>query len=164
MSVSMGSQADNVIVFPGQVAPGRYEPATGRELRALSEQLHLLSGGLGAIFPHSGWTARQWMIASTQFRMRSAGARDRLGRLAGTRSDRDRAIRRTVEIGYACLEADRALQVVDGCLEGLMAAAADSGAQVQLTREFMTGQGQALAAMDDLRLIIAREVSGARCS
>jgi hypothetical protein len=163
MSASMSNQVDNVIVFPGQVAD-RYQPATGRELRTLSEQLHLLSGGLSAILPHSGWTARQWMIASTQFRMRSAGTRDRLARLAGTRGDRGCAVRRTVEIGYTCLEADRALQVVDGCLEGLMGTAADSRAQVQLTREFMTSQSQALAAMNDLRLIIAREVSGARCS
>ncbi len=159
----MSNQADNVIVFPGRVASGRVGLSTRPELRALSEQLHLLSCGLRAIAPHSGWTARQWMIASTQFRMRSAGTRDRLARLAGTSSDGGRVARRAVEVGYACLEAERALQVIDGCLEGLMSAAADSGPRVRATQEFMTCRGQALTAMDDLRFIIVREVSGARC-
>jgi len=164
MNASMSDQVGNVIVFPGQVAVGRPEPATGRELRALSERLHLLSCGLSAISPHSGWTARQWMIASTQFRMRSAGARDSLARLAGTSGDGGRSIRHAVEIGYACLEAERALQAVDCCLDGLMGAAREFGTRAQATREFMTGRREALTAMDDLRLAIAREVSGARCS
>jgi len=164
MNASMSDQVGNVIVFPGQVAVGRPEPATGRELRALSERLHLLSCGLSAISPHSGWTARQWMIASTQFRMRSAGARDSLARLAGTSGDGGRSIRHSVEIGYACLEAERALQAVDCCLDGLMGAAREFGTRAQATREFMTGRREALTAMDDLRLAIAREVSGARCS
>ena len=73
MKTSMSDQVDNVIVFPGQETAGRPGPATGRELRALSERLHLLSCGLRGNRPASGWTARQWMIASTQFRMRSPG-------------------------------------------------------------------------------------------
>lgn len=164
MNAIMSDQAGKVIVFPGQLAAGRTEPATGRELRALSERLHLLSCGLRAISPHSGWTARQWMIASTQFRMRSAGTRDSLARLTGTGGDGGRAVRRSVEIGYACLEAERALQAVDCCLDGLMGAVTESGTRAQATREFMTGQREALTAMDDLRLAIARGVSGGRRS
>ena len=101
------------------------------------------------------------MIASTQFRMRSAGTRGRLARLAGSAGGRGRAIRRAVEIGYACLEAERALQAVDRRLDDLMGAATESGAQAQAARAFMADQREALTAMDDLRLVIVREVSGA---
>jgi hypothetical protein len=163
MNASMSDQADNVIVFPGQETVGRPAPTTARELRALSERLHLLSCGLRAIAPHSGWTARQWMIASTQFRMRSAGTRGRLARLGGSAGSSGRAIRRTVEIGYACLEAERALQAVDRRLDDLMETATESGTQAQAAREFMADRRDALAAMDDLRLVIVREGSGARC-
>ena len=161
MNASMSDQADNVIVFPGQEAVGRSAPATGRELRALSEGLHLLSCGLRAIAPRSEWTARQWMIASTQFRMRSSGTRSRLERVAGSAGSGGRAIRRAVEIGYACLEAERTLQAVDRRLEDLMRAKSESGTGAQAARAFMTDRREALTAMDDLRLAIIREVSDA---
>ena len=160
MGASMNDQGDNVIVFPGQEAAGPPAPATGRELRALSERLHLLGCGLRAIAPHSEWTARQWMIASTQFRMRSAGTRGRLARVAGAAGTSTRIIGRAVEIGYACLETERALQAVDRRLDDLMAAT-DSGTGAQAARSFMADRREALSAMDDLRLAIIREVSGA---
>jgi hypothetical protein len=161
MNASMSDQADNVIVFPGQEAVGRPAPATGRELRALSERLHLLSCGLRAIAPHSEWTARQWMIASTQFRMRSSGTRGRLARVAGSAGSSGRAIRRAVEIGFACLETERALQAVDRRLDDLMGGTTESGTEAQAARAFTADRREALAAMDDLRLVIIREVSGA---
>ena len=160
MNASMSDQADNVIVFPGQETVGRPVPATGRELRALSERLHLLSCGLRAIAPHSKWTARQWMIASTQFRMRSSGTRGRLTRAAGSAGSSGRAIQRAAEIGYACLETERALQAVDRRLDDLMGAT-ESGTGAQAARAFMADRHEALTAMDDLRLVIIREVSGA---
>ena len=159
----MSDQGDNVIVFPGQEGVGAPAPATGRELRALSERLHLLGCGLQAIAPHSQWTARQWMIASTQFRMRSSGTRGRLARVAGAAGSSTRAIRRAVEIGYACLETERALQAVDRRLDDLMEATAESGTGMQAARAFMVDQREALSAMDDLRLAIIREVSGTAC-
>jgi hypothetical protein len=161
MNASMSDWADNVIAFPGQEAVGRSVVATGRELRALSERLHLLSCGLRAIVPHSEWTARQWMIASTQFRMRSSGTRVRLARVAGSASGTGRAIRRPVEVGYACLEAERALQAVDRRLDDLMGMATESGSGTQAARAFMADRREALAAIDDLRLVIIREVSDA---
>lgn len=161
MNASMSDQADNVIAFPGQEAVGRPAAATGRELRALSERLHLLSCGLRAIAPRSEWTARQWMIASTQFRMRSSGTRGRLERVAGSVGSGGRAIRRAVEIGYACLEAERTLQAVDRRLEDLMRAKSESGTGAQAARAFMTDRREALTAIDDLRLAIIREVSDA---
>jgi hypothetical protein len=160
MNASMSDQADNVIVFPGQETAGRPAPATGRKLRALSERLHLLSCDLRAIAPGSRWTARQWMIASTQFRMRSSGTRDRLTRVAGSAGS-GRAIRHAVEIGYACLETERALQAVDRRLDDLMEATTESGTGAQAARAFIADRREALTAMDDLRLVIIREVSGA---
>lgn len=161
MHVSMSDQTDNVIVFPGQEAVCRHAPATGRELRALSERLHLLSCGLRAIAPHPGWTARQWMIASTQFRMRSSGTRGRLARVAGSAGSSGPVIRRAVEIGYACLEAERALQAVDRRLDDLMGVATTkSRTDAQAAQAFMADRCEALTAMDDLRLVIIREISG----
>jgi hypothetical protein len=159
MQVSMSDQADNVIVFPGQEAVGRHAPATGRELRALSERLHLLSCDLRAIVPRPGWTARQWMIASTRFRMRSSGTRGRLARVAGSAGSSGPAIRRAVEIGYAYLEAARALQAVDRRLLDLMGATTKSRTDAQAAQAFMADRCEALTAMDDLRLVI-REISG----
>jgi hypothetical protein len=161
VSRSDQDQADNVIVFPGQEAVGRPASVTGRELRALSERLHLLSCGLHAIVPHSDWTARQWMIASTPFRMQSSGTRGRLARVAGSAGSSGRAIRRAVEIGYACLETERALQAVDRRLDDVMGATTEPGTAVQATRAFMADRREALTAMDDLRLVIIREISGA---
>src|ERR1700722_10459338 len=161
MNASMSDQVDNVIVFPGQEAAGRPAPATGRELRALSERLHLLSCGLRVIAPHSEWTARQWMIASTQFRMRSSGTRGRLARVAGSAGSSGRATGRAVEVGYACVEAERALQAVDRRLDDLMRAKSESGTGAQAARAFMADRREAITAMDDLRLVIIREVSGA---
>jgi hypothetical protein len=161
MDASMSDQAENVIVFPGQEAAGRPAPATGRELRALSERLHHLSCGLRAIAPHSEWTARHWMIASTQFRMRSSGTRGRLAHVAGSAGSSGRAIRRTVEIGYACLETDRALQAVERRLDDLIGATTESGTAAQAARAFMADRHEALTAMNDLHHVIIREVSGA---
>jgi hypothetical protein len=155
VSASMNDQADNVIIFPGHDAAGRSAPATGRELRALAERLHLLSRGLHAITPHPGWTARQWMIASTQFRMRLAGTRDRLALLAGS------AGQHAAETGYACLEAERALQAVGRRLDDLMSAAPESATQAQAVRAFLADQREALETMNDLRRVLAREVAGA---
>lgn len=161
MNASMSDRADNVIAFPGREVGGHPAPATGRELRALSERLHLLNCGLRAIAPRSGWTARQWMIASTQFRMRSAGTRGRLAHLTGLAGVSSRPVRDAVDIGYACLEAERALQAVDRRLDDLIAATAQSGTPAQAAQAFVTDQREALTAMDDLRLAIVREVSGA---
>lgn len=162
MNASMSDQVGNVIVFPGQETAGGLAPASRHELRALSERLHLLSCGLRAIAPRSGWTARQWMIASTQFRMRSAGTRGRLARLACSAGSGSRATRRAVEIGYACLEAERALQAVDRRLDDLMGATTESRTPVQAAQAFIADRREALSAMDDLRLVITREVAGAR--
>jgi hypothetical protein len=161
MSASMNDQADNVIIFPGHDAAGRSVPATGRELRALAERLHLLSRGLHAITPRPGWTARQWMIASTQFRMRFAGTRDRLAFLAGSTGTGGRAVQHAAETGYACLEAERALQAVGRRLDDLMSAAPESATQAQAVRAFLADQREAFEAMNDLRRVIAREIAGA---
>jgi DNA-binding FrmR family transcriptional regulator len=162
VGASMSDEGDNVIVFPGQGGAGAPAAATGRELRALSERLHLLGCGLQAIAPHSQWTARQWMIASTQFRMRSSGTRGRLARVAGA-AGLTRAIRCAVELGYACLETERALQAVERRLDDLMGAMAETETGAQAARAFLVDQREALSAMDDLRLAIIREVSGTAC-
>jgi hypothetical protein len=157
-NASMSDEVDNVIAFPCREAGRRPAPATGRELRALSERLHLLSSGLRAIAPRPGWTVGEWMIASTQFRMRSTGTRGRLARLTGLAGVSSRTARGAVDIGYACLEAERALQVVDHRLDDLIAAAA--GPPAQAARAFRADQRVALTAMDGLRRAIVREVSG----
>jgi hypothetical protein len=159
-NASMSDEVDNVIAFPGREAGGRPAPATGRELRALSERLHLLSCGLRAIAPRPGWTVGEWMIASTQFRMRFTGTRGRLARLTGLAGVSSRTARGAVDIGYACLEAERALQVVGHRLDDLIAAAVGPRTPAQAARAFRADQRAALTAMDGLRRAIVREVSG----
>jgi hypothetical protein len=61
-------------------------------------------------------------------------------------------------VRFACLEAERALQAVHGRLDDLMEATTESGTGTQAARAFMAGRREALTAMDDLRLVIVREV------
>jgi hypothetical protein len=156
----MSDEVDNVITFPGREAGGRPALTTGRELRVLSERLHLLSCGLRAISPRPGWTAGEWMIASTQFRMRCTGTCGRLARLTGMAGVSSRTARGAVDIGYACMEAERALQAVGHRLDDLIAAAAGPRTPAQAARAFRADQRAALTAIDGLRRAIVREVSG----
>ena len=76
--------------------------------------------------------------------------------LAGVSS---RTIRGAVDIGYACLEAERALQVVGRRLDDLIAVAA--GKRSSSCPDVQADRREAITAMDGLRLAIVREVSGA---
>ena len=67
MSASMSDQVGNVIVFPVQVAVGRPEPVTRRELRVLPERLHLLSCDLRTIYVQLNTAARRYEQAIYEY-------------------------------------------------------------------------------------------------
>src|SRR5690242_536417 len=81
----MDDHRDNVVALPDCAWVGGKQPSYQEVLRGAIGHLDELSSRLDKLAPHVTWSARQWMIASTPFRMRLIGARKRLRELTACR-------------------------------------------------------------------------------
>jgi hypothetical protein len=95
---------------PGGGGPAGRQRTSAEALRATVRQLDDLSHHLERICGDRNWSAQQWMIASTPFRMQIPQARRRLGELAGIDViAQERDIGRALELTRARLLVERQL-------------------------------------------------------
>jgi hypothetical protein len=118
--LTMGEHRDNLIALPDLGGEPRKQSCDPEVLRVVIGYLDDLNRQLRGFSPHATWPARRWMIASTPFRMRLVGARNRLGGLGAACpvAGRD-AMYWLLELKDASHTAERQFQVIDACLRTL---------------------------------------------
>jgi hypothetical protein len=122
------------------------------------EQLDQLALRLRQCSPEPGWSAQQWMIASTPFRMRLVGARKRLRELVRMSPvDTRPAIDWALDLRDARLTVEQKLRDVDVCLLTLHHVDASPQERALKAEAFISRRSDLLEALGQLlRLVSCR--------
>lgn len=116
----MADELGNVLVLPSRGQASDEQPVPAEVLRATIERLADQGDCLRQVSPDVSWSAQQWMIASTPFRMRLTSARRRLSELSKLGSSGEQTnIRWAFEFNDARLRAERLLHDIEMCLQTL---------------------------------------------
>lgn len=136
-----------VIILPAWDG-GSGKSARMESLRDAVEELDELECCLRQLAPQLRWSAQQWMIASTHFRMLLIGARKRLNDLRSISSAGQRnAISWELELNDACLEAEGRLRDIDVCLDMLQRADASPAERARETEIFASSKSMLLKTL-----------------
>jgi hypothetical protein len=151
----------NVVVLPTRDrAPGTRRSTDPQVLRAASGYLDELRSCLERLSPDQTWSARQWMIASTPFRMRLASVRTRLDELADLRelSGADDACW-LFELKDALARVRRRLHDLDAGLRTLQHEATPRSARPRETRVFISHQADLMDAAIKVRALLSERLT-----
>ena len=137
--------------------PGK--PAWMEGLQDAIEELDELERCLRQLRPQSRWSAQQWMIASTHFRMLLVGASKRLNDLQRTNpAGEDGSLNRELELNDACIEADIFLRQIDVCLDALHSADSNPAERVRETEMFNSASSALMKALRKIRHVTNRDI------
>jgi len=153
----MADRRGNVIVLPGRGGAGQVQREHLEALQAIVGQLDELRHHLQEFSPRPGWPAKRWMIASTPFRMRLAGANrslDDLTRLSPF-GEQD-GIRLVFQLNDACRAASQRLHDIEACLGTLHGAEAPPAERARRADLFASSRSGLLAALSEIRRLIVR--------
>lgn len=152
----MADRWGNVIVFPRRAGPGGRQPIRLEVLTGTVRQLDELGCCLQQFSPHPSWPPQRWMIASTPFRMRLTGAREKLDDLAMMSPAGERhVIHWALKFNDVRLEAERRLHDIDACLSTLQRTGASPTERAQETEMFASSRSEFLRALGEIRHLIA---------
>jgi hypothetical protein len=135
------------------------KPAWMEGLQDAIEELDELERCLRQLRPQSRWSAQQWMIATTHFRMLLVGASKRLNDLQRTNpAGNEGSLRRGLEINDACIEAGLFLRQIDVCLDALHRADSNPAERVRETEIFSSARSALLKALRRIRHLTNRDI------
>jgi hypothetical protein len=128
-------------------------------LRTVIGQLEEVGCRLRQCSPQPTWPARQWMIASTPFRMRLTGGRKRLEDLAVVCAiaEQDHA-RWALELNDARREAERRLREIAACLHILQRADTSPAERERQTEKFFAARSDFLAVIAEIQRSVVRQL------
>jgi hypothetical protein len=145
----------NVIVLPGRGGAGQIQREHLEALRAVVGQLDELHHCLQEFSPCPGWPAKRWMIASTPFRMRLAGANRSLSGLTRLSPFLEQdAIRSLFQLNDACRAANQRLHDIEVCLGTLQDVEASPTERARRADLFASSRSRLLAALSEIRRLI----------
>ena len=152
-------QRGNLILLSGRGrAAGRQIPHHGM-LQMVSEQLDELGRRLRQCSPQSAWPARQWMVASTPFRMRVTSARKRLEDLAVVCAVAEQDhFRWALELDDVRRDAERRLREIAACLHILQCADTSPAERERQTEKFLSARSDFLAVLTEIQRSVARQL------
>ena len=152
----MGGPGRNVVVLGGRRVSKRTALSQG-VARAVIGQLDQVCWHLEEISPRSTRSARQWMIASTPFRMQLTRMHRRLDDLtvSGVDDEHD-TIRWTFEFNDARLEAERSLRDMELSLQSLQRPEIPPAERIRETELLTTCRSELLKSLQRLQCIIAK--------
>jgi hypothetical protein len=157
----MADRHDNVVALPLRGDAASRPLAHVEFLRVAIGQLEKLGYYLGQIPSRSSWPAQRWMIASTPFRMRLAGARNRLndlGLISSAVEEYD--ICWAFELDQARVKAERRLHDIDVCLQILMCADISSLERIRQAEVFTLNCSELLELLGKIKDLADRQACG----
>ncbi len=151
----MDDYRDNVVALPERSWANGKQPNHPEVLRAAVGHLDELSRRLEQLSPHATWSARRWMIASTPFRMRLVGVRQRLGELTAFRPGSVQAdVYWILELKDASLKAEHRIHDLDVCLRTLQHAATSPSVRARETEIFTSRRSELVEAAMRIRNLL----------
>ena len=148
---------DNVLTLPGREWTTGEQADQTEVVRAAVWRIDELIRRLRLLSPRPAWSAGQWMIASTPFRMRLPGARRCLGELTTAGPAYDQAdIDWFLELKGACLEAKRYVHDIDVCLDILRDKATSTLDRKREAETFTSTAVELLEAVCRVRELLTR--------
>jgi hypothetical protein len=157
----MAELNDNVVVLTDRrvdTKPAMHQGAA----RVALEQLDELGWRLRELFPRSSWSAQQWMIASTPFRMELTRMRSRLDDLANISTGSEyNAIQWVFEFNDARLEAERRLHEIGMSLQSLQCPEISQADRIRETNVFAVNRPGLLTALGRIQHMIATQFPAA---
>jgi hypothetical protein len=153
----MTEHRDNVVVLRDRGRTAGRQSGRPDVVRAVVGHLDELSLRLRQLSPHSTWSAQQWMIDSTPYRMRLTGARRKLGELATSRPISQQTDSHWVlELKYASLEAERRIREIDLCLRTLQHADTSLPTRAAETENFTSTRSELMEAVSRIRDLLSQ--------
>lgn len=157
----MTNRRDNVVMLPGHDREAERRGDETWAVRAAVWQFDELSRRLRQLSPQPVWSARQWMIASTPFRMRLTAASRRLGELTTSRPIYEQTdIQWFLELKDAFLAAERWIHDIDTCLRTLQDMATSSSDRARETEVFTSIMRGLLEAVGRIRNLLVQRFPG----
>ena len=128
------------------------KPVRMEGLHDAIEELDELDQCLRQLRPQSSWSAHQWMIASTHFRMLLVGASKRLNDLQRMNPAGDEGpLYQRLELNDACIEASVFLRQIDICLDALHRTDSNSIERVREAEMFRSARFALLKTLNRIR-------------
>jgi hypothetical protein len=155
----VADHSGNVITLSGRGGTADRQQPHQEILRTVVRQLEELGYRVEQFSPQSMWSAQQWMIASTPFRMRLTVGRKRLSDLAMVCATGEQAYDRwALELNDARREAERWLQDIAACLHALQRADTSSAERQRQTEVFISARSDLMEVLTEIRYMITRRL------
>jgi hypothetical protein len=147
----------NVIALSGRAGAVDGQAPHQEILWAAVGQLDQLTDRARQFSPQAAWTAQQWMIATTPFRLRLAIGRRGLSDLAMICAGSEQACDRwALELNDARRDVERRLRDIAVCLNALQRPDTSPADRYQQTEVFISARSALLEALADVRGIAAQ--------
>lgn len=154
----MGGADRSVVVLASRGGGKRTALSLG-VARAVIDQLEQVCWHLQEMSPRSTWSANQWMIASTPFRMQLTRMHKRLGDLTvpGV-GDEHNAIHWAFELNDARLDAGRGLRDMELALQSLQCPEISPAERIRETELLTLCRSQLLKSLQRLQCLITQRL------
>jgi hypothetical protein len=151
------AEPNNNVVALASHGTGKWTAMSLGLAQATVSQLDAVCWHLRNLSPCSNWSAQQWMIASTPFRMQLTATRRRLDDLATVSiDDEQNAIRWSFELNDARLEVERGLYDIGLSLQSLQNSKALPVERMRETELFIIYRSKLLKTLKNVQCVIAQ--------